>query len=336
MRKMKVQNVNYVRAFSVCAIVMMLTSCSGSQPPLAVPRTSFDPSRLGVPPGLFQAIDQIQPSAHRPMATKGARDLYVSDIGYNAVEILTNNRWKIVGAITDAIVEPDDSWVDRNGNLYVTDLAGSPSSGPGVTEYNKSGSLVYKYGYDSYKPVAVSTDGQGNVYTGDYYEGVDEFAQQSDYPLLDCLLRGVEGVAIDKSGDVFVDLNSSASGGGTILEYRGGLSGCDATVLGATLSFAGGMVIDKRNDIIVCDQNAKTVDVIAPPYTSISRTLGSGYSDPLHVTINQKNDRVYVADVGAWDVQVLSYATGAKIATLNYKKGLSLPVGAVDRKNYVP
>jgi DNA-binding beta-propeller fold protein YncE len=88
--------------------------------------------------------------------------------------------------------------------------------------------------------------------------------------------------------------------------------------------------------LIVCDQNAPAVDVIAPPYTSITRTLGSGFSDPFHVTINKKNSRAYVADYVTGQVYVLKYPSGKTVATLGTSNGISAAWSAVDSDNFVP
>ena len=56
---------------------------------------------------------------------------------------------------------------------------------------------------------------------------------------------------------------------------------------------------------MICDQLALSVDIIPPPYTSVGSTLGLGWSDPFHVTINKKNKQAYVADAGTGEVTVL-------------------------------
>jgi DNA-binding beta-propeller fold protein YncE len=127
-----------------------------------------------------------------------------------------------------------------------------------------------------------------------------------------------------------------ASSGGKITEYTGGLSGCSGTVLGVSLEYPGGMVIDKKGNLVVCDQDAEAVDIIASPYSSVTGTLGSGYDDPFHVTINKKNKQAYVANYAGFDVFVLSYPAGAVKATLNTSNGLSSPAAAVDSQNYNP
>jgi DNA-binding beta-propeller fold protein YncE len=96
------------------------------------------------------------------------------------------------------------------------------------------------------------------------------------------------------------------------------------------------MVFDNKGNIVVCDQDAEAVDIIAPPYSKVTSTLGSGYNDPFHVTINKKNKQAYVANYGGEDVFVLSYPAGSLTATLNASNGLSNPLSAVDSKNYNP
>ena len=113
---------------------------------------------------------------------------------------------------------------------------------------------------------------------------------------------GVEGVAVDASDDVFVDYNENASGSGKIAEYKGGLGGCQETVFNVALQFAGGMVLDARNKLIVVDQFAPAVYVIASTYKRIKKKLGSNYIAPLHVTLDKRNKLAFVADLYVVDV----------------------------------
>ena len=78
------------------------------------------------------------------------------------------------------------------------------------------------------------------------------------------------------------------------------------------------------------------MDIIAPPYKSITGTLGSGWTNPYFVSIDKEGTEAYVGDVGAADVQILSYPSGINVETLGSANGLAFPVQAVDSKNYVP
>ena len=141
------------------------------------------------------------------------------------------------------------------------------------------------------------------------------------------------GIAIDHNGDVFVVYRTSS--GGKIVEYTGGLSGCNGTTLHVTVNAPGGMVMDKHNNLIVCSISDYAVEIIKPPYTNISGTLASGFENPYFVTINKKNNLVYVGNAGL-DVFVLSYPGGKTVADLGSKEGVSGAEGAVDGENFVP
>lgn len=326
------------------AAIALLSACSGAGSQGAsstIPGSGIsqslqrsDLSRAGISPK-YLAEARLMKSLSRgvnPAKHKKAADLFVSDFGTGAVEILANKTWTNTGSISSGIDGPDGNWVDKKGNLYVANYAGAD-----ITEYAK-GTTSPSFTYGGVEdPVAVSTDSKGNVYEGDF-EGsyVSEFAQGSSSIIAQCSPGGeVEGVAVDKSGDVFVAYYSSAEGG-KIAEYTGGLSGCSATTLGVTVEFPGGMVLDKKGNLVICDQDADAVDIIAPPYSSVTKTLGSGYTDPFHVTINKKNKQAYVANYGGEDVLVLSYPAGSTKATLNSSNGLSIPAAAVDSSNFNP
>jgi len=78
------------------------------------------------------------------------------------------------------------------------------------------------------------------------------------------------------------------------------------------------------------------VDVVAPPYSSVTGTLGSGFQSPFEVAINKSNKQAYVADAARDEVQVLHYPSGTNITTLGSSDGLREPAGAVDGKNFIP
>ncbi len=296
-----------------------------------------DISRSGISPkflGLARAFAEHGVRVS-PDKKKKVKALYVSDFDLNAEEILKNKSWTNIGSISSGIDGPDGNWVDSKGNLYVANYAGVD-----ITEYaagSSSPTSTYSSGMED--PVAVTTDSHQNVYEADFEGGyVSEYAQGVNTQTAECSISGglVEGVAVDKSGDVFVAFYNEDNGEGQIEEYSGGLSGCDGTTLGVTLVFPGGMVLDKSGNIVVCDQDNESVDIIDPPYSSVSGTLGSGYSDPFHVTINKNNKQAYVANYGDADVLVLSYPGGSTQATLDGSNGLESPAAAVDSKNFNP
>lgn len=275
---------------------------------------------------------------HAPKGTGGPRHLWVSDGGASDVAIYDNHTFTETGTITysDGIGSVDGVFFDKSGNFYVAEYANSA-----ILEYNHHSLTAPSFTYSTgmTNPVNVAVDKAGNVYEADYGGAfVNEYAQGSNTVSATCSPGGdVEGVAIDKSGDVFVDFLNPSTLAGEIVEYTGGLSGCSGTLLGVsnTIGFVGGMAIDKMGNLVVCDQTNAVVDIIAPPYTSVTGTLGSGYGSPFHVTISRTNKLAYVGDDVSAVVDVLDYPSGTLVQQLGSANGLVDPYAAVDGSNAV-
>lgn len=322
--------------------VVLMSGCAGSQAPMSsLPASSsaqhqlglnrFGSARAGVAPFLNR-LRFARAADARPAKYPGLKDLYVSDFRTGVVEVLKNGSYILKKKIRKGLNEPDGDTLDNVGNLYVANYAGID-----ITEYAPGASSPsFTYNAGMVNPVGVSVDRQGDVYEADYSgESVREYKQATNAVLYSCAPGGaVQGVTVDKAGDVFADF-SMGSSAASIAEYKGGLNGCHATILGVTLASAGGMAIDKNNNLIVCDQMGPTVDVIAPPYTRVTRTLGSGFADPYDVTLNRKNTLAFVPDAYYAEVFVIDYATGAITKTLGSGNGISHPLSAVDGPNAV-
>lgn len=278
--------------------------------------------------------DLVGPSDAQPMSYAGLRDLYVTRsyaVSFTLtgeVDIFTNKGFKPDGSIAGEFYSPYGVFLDRNGNLYVADLSD-------VTEFAPHSSIPkFMYTARACSPMTASVDRRGHVYEADYCGFVAEYPQGRNIVLHACSLfsDAVRGVAVDKAGNVFVayDLGGS-SDNGRIVEYSGGLKGCKGRVLGVTLDYAGGIAIDRNGNLIACDMNKPAVDVIDPPYKRITRTLGSGFRDPVNVTINLNNTRAFVADIVLGRAYVLDYASGKLITTVDGGQ----VGGAVDGPNAV-
>ncbi len=181
--------------------------------------------------------------------------LFVDDSGRNAVEILRVGDWKKTGSISLNVDDPHGDWFSKD-HLYVANYDAAD-----IAEYDSSGSLTYTYSRGMQHPAVVTSDSSGNVYEGDYTgKAVKEYHRDSNTVVAGCDVGAlVEGVAVDKQGDVFV---AYFAGEGRVIEYIGGLSGCNRTALHVTVGFPGSMVLDNRADLILVDQLGPTVDVI--------------------------------------------------------------------------
>lgn len=273
------------------------------------------------------------------------RTLYVTDDANADVALFKYPTWTSLGSISSGLTHPYGDWVDKNGNLYVANREQTTDTGD-ILEYDSSGNLIFTYSAGIKQPVTVATDKLGNVYEADETGTVNEYAQGSNAIAASCSLQAsdrVLGVAVNGRGGVFVTFNSGGStGSGGIYVFPRGLNGgpypCTNALLAAKFVEPFGIIFDKQGNLIVCDANpyAPAVDIVAPPFTSITSTLGSGWVDPAFVTIDRAGTQVYISDLGVPDVRILTYPGGTNVATLGSANGLSVPVQAVDSKNYVP
>ena len=307
-------------------------------------RTSISPSGRFLRNGARARREAPVPNLRIP---KGPRDLYVA-LASN-VAVLQNKSWGQVGSLAaTGMACPDGDWIDKKGNLYVADWdCGGSGNVPGVYEFERGAnqpSFTYTAGLSD--PTNVTTDRHGNVFVMDFFGGyLDEYKQGSNSPLYQCAPPSgyglVASAAVDRHGNVFMASMNDASPWTTYLyEYAGGLKGCSATQLATFPFFPGGMVLDKNQNLIIADQVDDVVDVIAPPYSTIASQISA--VDPGMVSINKKNDRLYVGgyvdgDEANGEVYVDAYPSGANIATLGASNGITSDVGgAVDTQNYIP
>lgn len=320
-------------AAAISAAAVFLSACS----------TGTQSSSAGLLPTLGSQNHKVSTGIARYPGTPSAillRKLYVTDINNSDVAVFRHSNWASLGTITNGVKTPYGDWVDRNGNLYVANRT-SPTSSD-VTEYDSSGNLLFTYNTGLKEAVSVTTDAAGNVYEADQSGTVTEFAQGSNVVTASCTLpyeTQALGIAVDKHHDVFVTFDALSSVGG-ILVYPGGLSRgsftCASTRLPIRLDSPAGAAFDTHGNLVVCDVNAQAVDIIAPPYKSITSTLGSGFVHPFFATIDKAGTEAYVTDAGAANVQVLTYPGGTNVETLGSANGLGVPLEAVDSKNYVP
>ncbi len=321
---------------AISAAASLLSGCSGA---------TTQSHSAGLLPTLGSQNHAVPANAGRYPGIPSAillRKLYVTDNVNSDVAVFKHSNWSSLGTITNGISTPYGDWVDRSGNLYVVNRTSRTSSD--ITEYDSSGNLTFTYSTDMVEAVSVTTDRLGNVYETDQTGAVTEFAQESNVVTATCSLPPGDqalGVAVDSRRNVFVTFDDGASiPKGGIMVYPHGLNhgafACASALLPISFAAPIGIVLDKQGNLVVCDGNAAAVDIVAPPYKNITGTLGSGWTNPYFVSIDKEGTEAYVGDVGAADVQILSYPSGINVETLGSANGLAFPVQAVDSKNYVP
>jgi hypothetical protein len=230
-----------------------------------------------------------------------------------------DSSYDVIQTITNGIKASDGTAYDPKGNLYV-----SNDAGPTITEYNKKGALIYTYSTDLIHPQGVTVDSSGNVYVpnsdGATPSDVVEYSQGSNTPIASCSTGLVNtGVAIDSKGDVFVGglVSGNGTNSGEILEYTGGLSGCNGTELDLSLNDIFGLLFDKHDNLVVCDTANYTVDIIPPPYTKVRKTL-TGFQDPRSAALNKDQSLIYVVNNDPYELGIVvdKYPSGQNVTTL--------------------
>jgi hypothetical protein len=325
----------------VAVALTVLAACSGGQvQPTnpALPVSTASHGDAGVAPAARSAPQPIltpQPTAAPP---PGWEDSLFVGQNWTKIFRFTNWTWSSDGYFFGNAV-PAGLWSDRK-YLYVSFWV--PGTNNFVAEYHPNSttpSFTYTNGLGT-SIGSISTQVLGNVHylfvAGSTSGFVKQFVRDTNTVIATCYSRGdVMGVAVDPSGNVFVDYYGSDNQG-HIVEYAGGLTawgGCNATLLPITFpGQVGEMVLDNAGRLVIGDILNGRVDIINPPYNSISGTLGSGFLVPSYLSIDFNNDRAFVSD--SYGVHVLSYPSGSPQYSLGPSVGLWGPSGVVDWQNY--
>lgn len=318
-------------AIAVAAIV----GCSNAQLQNGNPAVLSSPSRIAPAAIPSPTVAPVQTASWQ-------QSIFVVDAGVPAVKLFTRGTWAPNGSFTNGVSNPFGIWSDQK-YLYVTN---SINNAGNVKEYRPNHTtpiFTYTNGLSSGPASSVSTQYLGGVHyvyavvgsTGFGNGFVKQFQRDTNTVIATCTPSGqgqfgVFGVAVDPSGNVFVAYYGF-DGFAHIVEYVGGLGGCNQTPLITLPTNGANLVLDNAGRLVLCD-GVSACDVIDPPYTSISGTLVSGLDVPFYVTINANNQVAYVTDF--LGVHVLSYPSGAPIHTIGTSAGLHNPYGVVDWFNY--
>ena len=252
---------------------------------------------------------------------KGLKALYVVNDNTGSVDVLSNSRYRDIGALTNGVGVPSSVALDTAGNVYV----GNDQSAS-VTEYAPGATTpLFTYSSGMSQPTAVVADAHGNLYEADLGNGglINEYFQGVNARVATGYLPTnvfVSGVAVDAAGDVFVSYLTSFSNGAAIGEFTGGLNGA-FTTLPFSIAAVGGIALDKQGNLLVCDDDNNSIAVLAPPYNTITRTIGSGFFRPDSIALNKANTRVFVSD-NTLRVTVVDYASGSNVTTLGTQNGV--------------
>jgi hypothetical protein len=317
---------NFTKIICTSALIgaiSILPACSGTTP--VAPSVASHVASL--PPTTSSSLNGARSDVRSDRELKG---VYVADINANDIAIFSNGHYKSRGIISNGINEPVGEWIDKKGNLYVANVGSAQVEeyGPG----DKSPKATYSEGL--YEPIREAVDAKGNVYVADYNVGsnfsyINEYAQGVNSVKQEFVTNGnAEDVAIDGSGDLFVDVVDTRTGAGGIEEFPAGST--KGQMLGVSFGWPAAMAMDKQGDLLVCDTTADVVDVIPAPYSSVAGTVGK-FTHPYNLALNASANRLYVVDIAPGSatavVDIVSYPSGKLLKRLGTENGLSFPYG---------
>jgi hypothetical protein len=228
-------------------------------------------------------------------ATLPSHLVYVSDENGQAVYVFpeSGTNQKPVGKITSGLAAPNGLFVDASGNLYVCNFGGGT-----VTVYHRGKITPYRTltGAGSAIDVVVGLDGR--VYVSDWDSGSNgrllEYAPKQTAPSTIVNVNGgPEGLALDKSNDLYLAYNDATAFDGEVLKFAPGST--NGTNLGIHIGNAGGATIDSRRRLVLVDQNVPGVDIFPPGATKPSKQI-TGFSLAFDIALTQRDNRLWVTD----------------------------------------
>jgi hypothetical protein len=109
---------------------------------------------------------------------------------------------------------------------------------------------------------------------------------------------------------------------GYLLEYVGGLSGCSSKTLPAKiLTEAGGLRLDGKNNLVVCEQSLG-VAIIPPPYKKVKRTIVNPFMHTAYyLALNRRNTQLFVTDGFDSAIWIYDYPSGKLVTALTQSEG---------------
>ena len=168
--------------------------------------------------------------------------------------------------------------------------------------------------------------GDGRLYVANF-DGynVTEYAKGSTTPDQTISFQALEGndpyaLTLDASNDLFV----AALGDPLAQAYELNRSAFTPQDLGInSIQVMHGIAVDKQGNVLIVNQGTRAIDVFPPGATSPSKIITKGLEQPTLISLNKRQDKLFVADDGIsgnGTVRVFSYPAGKLIDTITFPR----------------
>jgi hypothetical protein len=277
---MKISGLGY--ALSSCVTAAVLASCGGTQPLIGAPGATPQSPVAVQPAAPVQNKNlpgyELRPPGFLPAASlsvkaigslgdgkswvdpaaKNGDLLYVADAGTNNVTVYSYPKGKLVGTLT-GFDFPYAECEDQSGDVFIANY-----DGQNIVEYAHGGSKIIATLSDSgYYPIGCSADpSTGNLAVVNYYSSpsvggniaIYQGAQGNPTIYTDPNLYSYLFCGYDNKGDLFVDGQSTSSGGFALAQLPSGRSTFKGITLNQSIGFPGDIQWTGK-DLAVGDQN---------------------------------------------------------------------------------
>jgi hypothetical protein len=321
----------FTPAFTLCAMLY-----AGAVPGTASASGFIAPAL----PGALSAARSAPAPGWLSPDGKGAPDLLYVGTAIDAPGAVfvyrqrgSNHR---VGEITEGLGDPFGLFVDVQGNLYVANILNGT-----VTVYAPGATSPFETLTGTVSPDNVVVGLDGTVYVSDDglvfdpsngVSDVVEYAPGATTPTktVVTLPHGwfAYGLGLDSGNHLYVAANRPQKGSrsrGKVLEFASdSSSGRD---LGIRVGQAGGLTVDRNDNLILVDELANSIDVFRPGHKKPWKVFTINDNCCIvDVAINGKNDAIWVSG-GFWGfVDGLTYPGGTLFDRMLHHTGWAFSV----------
>jgi hypothetical protein len=240
---------------------------------------------------------------------------YMSDYTANTVTVYGRNA-SVQGQI-GGLSYPQGLFVDSSRNVWVAN-----AGGPTILEYARGSTSPSVTLSDPVgEPADVTVCPNGTVYVSNIVDtstgtgSIQVYAGGSTSPTGSLFTSGpiVYGLFItcDKAGNVFWDYNTTASGGGTVVGFTGGVQSGLYSLGISTSGYAGGLKVNDAGNLVVGDQSGHTITEYTEAGTPTGNSINTGSGTIVDIAVTRNSFVVGGADAVGFTGTSWTFPAGA-------------------------